>query len=383
VYRLGIDWGRVEPRPGEFDQKALARYRDLLKMIRARNMKVMLTLMHHSVPKWVQANGGWNADRTVDDFFAFARRVIDQDADLVDYWITFNEPNVFAALAYSGGLWPPGEVKPLWSLFAIGPLRGDSVTAMDRMSDAHARVFDWSHGTHPGIKIGFAQNMALYDGKTLIGKAEAAAVSSLMNWRFPSRAIGRMDFFGINYYGSEWIRRGKLDLDPDEEYSEAGRAVRPWGLYALLKEIAARFPGTPIVVTENGIADSTDALRPAYLLEHLAAVDRARREGAPVVGFVWWTMSDNWEWSDGYCPKFGLVAVDRDHGLKRIPRPSYDLFRRVATGRVVDQRMRDEAWTLVSAAVGKPRPFCRADDATTALPVPTERPFSATDWRFR
>ena len=91
-----------------------------------------------------------------------------------------------------------------------------------------------------------------------------------------------MDFFGMNYYGAEWIKNGRLDIDPGEEYSEAGRAVDPAGLLTTLTEIARRFPGLPIVVTENGVADSTDVLRPAYLIEHLTAVARARARGVPV-----------------------------------------------------------------------------------------------------
>ena len=170
-----------------------------------------------------------------------------------------------------------------------------------------------------------------------------------MNWRFPERIRGRVDFFGMNYYGAEWIRGGRLVLEPDEEYSEAGRAVSPTGLYTMLKEVHRRFPDLPIIITENGIADATDILRPAYLLEHLAAVAQARREGVPVSGYIFWTLSDNLEWGDGYCPKFGLVAVDRAHGLKRIPRPSYDLFRRIAATREITSAMRDEAWVSVAA----------------------------------
>ena len=187
----------------------------------------------------------------------------------------------------------------------------------------------------------------------------------------------------MNYYGAEWIKDGRLDLDPEEEYSEAGRAIYPAGLYSLLKEIHRRFPEPPIVITENGIADSTDVLRPAYLLEHLAAVARARAEGVPVAGYVVWTLSDNMEWSDGYCPKFGLVAVDRKADLRRTPRPSYALYKTIVATRSVTDDMRRSAWADVAANAGKPRPFCRAADAVTALDAPAARPFSSKDWRLR
>jgi hypothetical protein len=262
-------------------------------------------------------------------------------------------------------------------------LRGGAVMAMDRMADAHDELYAWAHKKYPGIKLGIAQNMALYTGKTWYDRIGARFVDALMNWRFPERIRGRMDYFGMNYYGAEWIRDGALALEPDEEYSEAGRAINPRGFLTILKEIHRRFPLPPIIVTENGIADSTDILRPAYLLEHFAAIAQARREGVPVAGYIEWTLSDNLEWSDGYCPKFGLAAVDRAHGLKRIPRPSYDLFRKIVTTREVTAAQRDAAWVDVAAHAGMDRPFCRADDAVTALSEPKKRPFSSTDWRFK
>jgi len=383
VYRMGVDWGRVMPRRHEFDPAAIARYHEILKMVKARKMKVMLTLMHHSVPRWAQDRGGWLDDGMKADYLEFAERMIDEFSPDVEYWITFNEPNVFAPLAYENGLWPPGGVNTIVSMAALGPLRGETVKAMDRMSDAHDELYAWAHQKHPGIKLGIAQNMALYTGKTWLDRLEAWFPDTVMNWRFPERARGRLDFFGVNYYGAEWVSDGSLALEPDEEYSEAGRAINPRGLYAVLKEIHRRFPLPPIVITENGIADSTDVLRPSYLLEHLAAVAKARREGVPVAGYVEWTLSDNLEWADGYCPKFGLASVDREHGLKRTPRPSYELFRRIVTTREVTASMRDEAWVNVTAHAGLFRPFCRADDAVTPLSEPKPRAFSSTDWRFR
>jgi len=381
-YRLGVDWGRVEPKAHEFDPKAIARYRRLLRLVKARHMRVMLTLMHHSVPRWAQERGGWLREGMKDDYQEFARRMIDEFAPDVDYWVTFNEANVFAPLAYSNGLWPPGGRRPFSSLFALGPLRGETVRAMDRMSDAHNELYDWAHAKYPGIKLGLAHNMAFYTGRSVFDRLAAWATGRLMNWRFPERIRGRMDFLGMNYYGAEWIKGGRLDLDPAEEYSDSGRAIFPDGLYLLLKEAHRRFPETPILVTENGIADASDVLRPAYLLEHLAALARARADGVPVGGYFYWTLADNMEWSDGYCPKFGLVAVDRAHDLRRAPRPSYYLYKKIVATRAVAPEMRAAAWAAVAASAGKPRTFCRAADAVTALDAPVERPFTAKDWRF-
>lgn len=382
VLRLGVDWGRVMPAPHRFDEAALARYRTILKMIRARRMKVMLTLMHHSVPRWAQDRGGWLNDAMKSDFAEFSRRVIDEYHGEVDTWVTFNEANVFAPLAYSAGLWPPGDRRASWSLVGLGPLRGETVQAMDRMSDAHNELYAWAHAKYPTIRMGIAQNMAHYTGKTWFRRLQARYPDALMNWRFPERIRGRMDFLGMNYYGAEWVKNGHLDIDPAEEYSESGRAVDPQGLLLILREGARRFPGLPILLTENGVSDSTDLLRPAYFLEHLAAVAQARAEGVPVGAYFLWTLSDNLEWADGYCPKFGLVTVDRAHGLRRVPRPSFALFKTVVSSREVTPDQRARAWSAYAAHAGENRPFCRFADGMTPLGEPVTRRFSAKDWRF-
>jgi beta-glucosidase/6-phospho-beta-glucosidase/beta-galactosidase len=174
-----------------------------------------------------------------------------------------------------------------------------------------------------------------------------------------------------------------LVIKPDLEYSESGRAIYPEGLYLLLKEVHRRFPEPPVIVTENGISDSTDILRPSYMIEHLQAVAQARAEGVPVEGYIFWTLSDNLEWADGYCPKFGLAAVDRAHGLRRLPRPSYDLFRIIVTTREITAAMRREAREKVDAHVGENRPFCRSEDGFTPLDAPIERKILSQNWRFR
>jgi beta-glucosidase/6-phospho-beta-glucosidase/beta-galactosidase len=384
VYRMGVDWSRVMPRRHEFDPAAIARYREILRMVRARKMRVMLTLMHHSVPRWAQDRGGWLDDGMKDDFQEFGRRMIEEYGSDVDYWVTFNEANVFPPMAYVAGFWPPGEHRSAASVIAFGPFRGAAVRAMDRMSDAHNDLYDWAHARYPEIKMGLAHNLAFYTSRGLLGGLIAHFTDDLMNWRFPERARGRMDFFGMNYYGAEWIDGTKLVIDPSVEYSESGRAIEPEGLYLLLKEIHQRFPGPPIIVTENGIADSTDILRPSYLIEHLQAVAQARADGVPVIGYIHWTLSDNFEWSDGYCPKFGLAAVDRAHGLRRVPRASYALFRDIVTTREITAAMRRDARAKVEAHVGEARPFCRAADGFTPLDAPTlERKFLPRNWQFR
>lgn len=382
VYRLGIDWGRVMTGPDQFDEKSLTRYREIFKKVKQRNMKIMLSLFHHSVPKWIQHKGGWTNPETKKHFVHFSQKIIQEFHTDVTYWITINEGNIFATLAYTVGMWPPGDKRAATSLLTFGPFLGDTVLAMDLMAESHNEIYDWAHKTYPSIRMGIAHNMAYYTGKNFFNKILATFTDALMNWRFPNLIKGRMDFFGFNYYGAEWIRGTAVDIDPEEEYSEAGRAIYPTGLYKTLKEIGERFPKIPVIITENGISDETDILRGAYLIEHLRAISQAKAEGVPVEGYIFWTLSDNMEWADGYCPKFGLVAVDRKNNLTRIPRPSFELFKQIASTKTITKQMQDDAWKKVQDNIGKERPLCRAEDGKTALDNPRMRKIVPKDWRF-
>jgi len=381
VYRLGVDWGRIMPAPHVFDQAVIERYRTILKKIHSRNMKVMLTLMHHSIPTWAQGEGGWLKDSMKDHYLEFSKRIMNEFQDQVEVWITFNEANVFVAFAYVAGLWPPGEVRSFMAFLDLGIWRGEGIRALDRMAESHNELYDWAHSKYPNVKMGLAHNMAYYTGKKGMDRIKAGFVSRVMNWRFPEKTRGHLDFFGMNYYGAEWLKGSLVDVDPDEEYSEAGRAIYPEGLHSLLKEIHKRF-SLPVWITENGIADDTDVLRPAYLIEHLRAIDAAIQDGVRVDGYVVWSLSDNLEWSDGYCPKFGLVSVNRADHLKRTPRPSFYLYQKIIREGRVSEADRESAWNQVVAHRGLPRPFCRAPNGVEAYAKPHERPFSNRDWRF-
>jgi beta-glucosidase/6-phospho-beta-glucosidase/beta-galactosidase len=382
-YRMGVDWGRIMPRPGDFDQKAIEHYKKIIHQVKSKKMKIMLTLMHHSIPKWAQDMGGWKNDKMIDYFLIFAQKIIREFHSDVEWWATFNEGNVFVTMAYTAGIWPPGEKSSVLSMFSFGPFAGESVKAMDRMAAAHNSIYDWAHKNFPIIKIGIAHNMAYYTSKGWIERWIASYADETMNWRFPEKIKNKMDFFGFNYYGAEWLKKSQVDIDPDEEYSEAGRAIHPEGLYWLLTNIHSRYPKLPIIITENGVADETDILRPSYLIEHLMVVHRAISEGIPIQGYFLWSMTDNLEWSDGYCPKFGLVAVDREKNLKRIPRKSFQLFKKIVETKIITKEMRENAWQDIVRNQGKSRPFCRAPDGITAYDKPVERKIVIKDWRFR
>ena len=248
------------------------------------------------------------------------------------------------------------------------------------MSEAHNWFFDFVNGRTP---VGIAHHMGHHQGRGFTNRMLTKMSDKLAHWNFLEKIRGKMDFFGINYYGAEWMTiKGPAQYE-DLEFSDAGRAVSPEGLLIQLRKIHQRFKGVPIIITENGVGDTTDNLRPAYLVEHLAVVLKAIQEGIPVKGYVHWTLSDNMEWTDGYGPKFGLVAVDRADNLKRTPRYSYSLYNKIITENTVTDQLRNECWNRYQLQVGKPRPYWRSADGKHGLDQPIMRMTPAHDWRLK
>lgn len=265
--------------------------------------------------------------------------------------------------------------------------------ALHWMAIAHSKAYDYIHEQSTLSKkvVGVAHNVSFTRPYGLFDVAAVTLANSLTLFPYVDSICDKLDFIGINYYGQEVISGAGLKLVETDEYSESGRGVYPGGLFRLLIDFHERYKHlkVPFIITENGIADETDVIRRPYLLEHLLAVYAAMLKGVPVLGYLFWTISDNWEWADGYGPKFGLVAVDRANGLVRIPRPSYYLFTKVVTTGKITREDREKAWNeLQKAAKEKQtRPFYREVNKqglmyAGGLDEPTQRPFIERDWRF-
>jgi len=434
VYRLGVDWGRLVPgctpdrvAPcGVQDWDVLDAYERTLKLVRKHKMKVMLSLFHHSFPAWGQTFGRdetnegaaagemFQHKRSPDHFVAFAADVVRRLSPLVDYWVTFNEPVVHSMLTHCMGLWPPGPrvLNPMARLNCMTNPQTGSLLAQTHMALAHRRVYDLirKHEAEAGLAfapVGVAHlvmdsrplSVGLDTGSTLF-------IDLYSKYLFIDMVKDAIDFCGVNYYGLEVVTGIGPGLTPKEvEYSGSGRGISPAGLVNMLQTFQDRYGNDPnarfmhpdgygFVITENGIADSEDILRPAYMVEHLLAVQAARARGIRVRGYTFWTAADNWEWADGYCPKFGLVAVNRsDPAMPRIPRPSYHLFSRIVKTRTVTQADRDWAWGRVVSASrsGRQKEVCRSIDAVGSLDEPDLWPVlggttlpdgRVVDWRF-
>ncbi|KAH1133221.1 hypothetical protein GYH30_011874 [Glycine max] len=200
----------------------------------------------------------------------------------------------------------------------------------------------------------------------LLDIASVSLANSLTLFPYIDEIFEKLDYIGINYYGQEVVSGAGLKLVENVEYSESGHGVYPDDLYHMLLQYHERYKHLNIsfIITENGVSDETDLIRRPYLLEHLLAIYAAMIMGVRVLGYLFWTISNNWEWVDGYGPKFGLVAVDRENNLARIPRPSYHLFSKIVNTSKVTHEDRERAWDELQRAAKekKTRPFYRAVD---------------------
>lgn len=362
--RLGVEWARLEPVEGEFDDEALAQYVEMLADLKARGLQVCLTLNHWVLPAWFADAGGWLADRAVDRWERFVRHVVPALAPHVDLWITLNEPMVPVLAGYLAGYHPPTESNPV-----------HAAAVFRRLLEAHAVAYRWVHRLVPHspaggpTMVGYAnayQHIEPYHERGPLRPLEALA-SRVVSWvsfdawdravqtgRTPlpmgvGRRIrglaGSADFVGVNYYmrisvrlnpsALSNVKSGQYDAPPGIETTEMGWQVYPPGFRAVLTRVGER-TGRPIYVTENGCCDSGDDLRRRYLLSHLSAMHAAIQDGVDVRGYLQWTLMDNFEWREGFAKRFGLVEMDHDDPeLTRRPRPSAHLMGAIAAANAI------------------------------------------------
>ncbi|MDQ6747890.1 MAG: glycoside hydrolase family 1 protein, partial [Candidatus Dormibacteraeota bacterium] len=348
AHRMSLEWSRIEPTPGRYDDAAIEHYREVLGCLRDLGMEPMVTLHHFTNPRWLAARGGWESPEVVESFRRYAARCVDRLGDLVSLWVTINEPNVYAYQGYSAGLWLP-EKKSLPA----------AATVLRHMVRAHAAAYAEiklsRHGA--GAKVGVAQHLRVFQPWHWWSPMDRLAAGfphrAFNHWflracsdgragfplglrgRIPE-AAGTMDYVGVNYYSRDMIMFhpgavgsmfSKNFPAPGKQLSDFDMEVYPEGFHTVITDVWRTYR-RPVYVTENGVADATDALRPGVLVGHLAELARAQREGVDVRGYLHWSSMDNFEWSEGYAMRFGLVEVDFSTQERR-PRPSAALYSEV------------------------------------------------------
>lgn len=322
AHRLSLEWSRIQPEEGKFNQEEIEHYRAVLKDLKRRGITVFLTIWHWTNPLWVRDQGGWENKKTVADFEKYVERVAAEYKDLVDFWQPLNEPGTFIGLGYVQGSFPP-QVQSFWR----------ANRAFRNLMEAYRRSYRAIKRARSEAQVGMS-HYAVYNipyKNKLINRLLVKPIDYIRNWRFLDSIDKTNDFIGIQFYHTDNLnitwppkfgrgRWGVMELkNPHKDVTDMNWDIYPEGLYHLIKR-AAKY-GKPIYITENGLADARDRKRERFISEHLAQVHRALTEGAPVKGYFYWSLLDNFEWDKGYWPRFGLVRVDYAT-LERTIRPS-------------------------------------------------------------
>jgi beta-glucosidase len=341
AHRFSIEWSRIQPTPDQWDESALERYRVMLRGMLERGLMPMVTLHHFSNPIWLEEQGGWENDDTPKKFAIFVRKVVEAFKEYVSYWVTINEPNVYAYAAFSEGVFPPGK-KNVFSTFHV----------LTNMVRGHAMAYKIIHEIQAEARVGIAMHYrSLFPASASpLDKFVARNQSALFNDMFPLAAMdGKVrllyrtirvpeaartqDFLGVNYYSRDRvsfdIRRapalfGRMEYPKDADLSSTGFiSNEPDGFKEALKW-GLQF-NVPMLVTENGVEDHEDNMRPRYLAQHIQQMWRAVNFNWPVKGYFHWSLVDNFEWERGWTQRFGLWGLDIETQA-RIRRRSVDLF---------------------------------------------------------
>lgn len=317
AHRFSIEWSRIEPEEGVFQEAELRHYIDVVDSLRLRGIEPIVTLHHFTNPRWFSRQGGWLNKKAPEYFTRYCGHVVTALSERVRYWITINEPTVLTAYGYLSGVWPPGLKSP-----------EKGMAVLKTLAAAHVKAYNLIHNIYnkksaAGPFVGFAQFTQAFVpcADTLMNKTAVYLRNKTYNLGFIDCAARRksLDFIGINYYYRHLVHSKKFVFDllsleqcrdgcKPLQKTSLGWDIYPEGIYDILSGIKKY--NLPVIITENGIAASDDNMRWAYIRDHLLNIGRAMDHGVDVRGYLYWSLLDNFEWDKGFTPRFGLVDVD-------------------------------------------------------------------------
>ena len=337
AYRFSVEWPRIEPAPGQFSQAYLDHYARIVDHCRELGLAPVVTFNHFTTPRWFAAAGGWEHGDAPDLFGRYCDRVARTMAAGISHALTFNEPNL--AL---GGRWaenppPPAAMARLAASIAAAARAsgsdrfsvlnaGDPAPMIRGVVAAHVKARAAIRAVRGDLPVGLS--LAMPD-EVAIGPDSAIERKRADVYGPFFAVMGQDDFAGLQTYGRDYIGRERSVAAPDDAPKRANG--KPWFPAAVGN--AARYlhkaTGKPILVTENGIDAVDDAERVRFIPEAIASLEAAMADGVPVLGYLHWSLLDNFEWMSGYGPRYGLVSVDRTT-FRRMPKPSAKLLGDIA-----------------------------------------------------
>ena len=328
AFRISLEWSRIEPEEGVFSQEAIEHYQTILFDLKEKGIKRVVTLNHWTLPVWFADKYGWNNFKAPKIFARYCEKVIKDLGGEIDILITLNEPTIILNKGYLAGVFPPGQK----SIFAFKKARRN-------MIKAHRKGYEVIKKYCPNTPIGITQycNTFEFSGVLKIFNKLLKKFQIFYNWGFVRKNIEAHDFIGIDYYASfvfslkyPFVRRKTIN----NHWTDMKWGIYPEGLYEVCMEAKTKFQ-KPVYIFENGLADKDDKHRTNFIKKHLFFVKKAIDEGADIRGYFYWSLLDNFEWNQGFEPRFGLVEVDYET-LERKPRKSFYEYAKICQNNEVE-----------------------------------------------
>lgn len=337
AYRMSLDWSRLQREPfAKFDPAVVMEYASFMAKLKARGVKIMLVLHHFCNPLWFVKAGSWENSKTLPMFLDYVVQVVRHFGRLVDSWNTFNEPGVYMANAYAGGLFPPFKK----SLFAYRKV-------LKNMSRAHRLCIPILKRDYFDKPIGISKNTVIFTAENFLGRFPAKFADKFFMEEVTDRFVEGLDYLGMSYYA-------KISFDPKPitEVDTPGKLAkmkRPhdkmWEYYPKgIKENILRFwkrYNKPIIITENGICTDDCQVRIQSLKDYLGHIYDCIVMGVDIRGYYHWTTLDNFEWNLGPTYRFGLVHVDFVNG-KRTMKESGLYYQQIVRNNGIIEEVEDE-----------------------------------------
>lgn len=345
AYRFGIEWARIEPVKGKYNEIEIEHYRKVLACCKENGITPIVTMHHFSSPKWLISEGGWESESTLQYFVNYCRYVVKKLGKQMEYVCTINEANM--------GLQIASVAKEMMIKMGINPQIGlnfEELPEVQERKAAEAAVF----GLKPEQPVNHFLSMRTKQGDTLIMRIHEASRDA-MKAECPHLKIGvtlslfdlsvqpggellaekeweedfvhylpylqKDDFIGVQNYTRKRIsEHGSLPVPKNSEVTQMGFEFYPQAIGHVIQKVSKQLK-KPILVTENGVATDDDTRRIDFIKSAITGIKECMDDGIPVIGYLYWSLMDNFEWQEGYDKTFGLIAVDRKT-QKRYPKPS-------------------------------------------------------------
>ena len=351
TYRFSIEWARIEPKAGVFDEEAIAHYRREIEYMIECGIRPCLTLHHFTDPVWFARRGGFAEPSNAKTFLRYVGVAVRSFGDLVSDYVTINEPNVYAYMGYAGQGFPPGDNNLLKVQRVLSVMAGCHIRAYEKIHRMRKRM------GFRDTRVGIALHMRAFATMNPLSAVQSRSVV-ISKWCFqdvvakaflrgtfmpPLQNMGGFkagvycDFLGVNYYTRNHVIKPGDDLtrpqDPKDDY---GWEIYPQGLSEVMKELYAICP-RPVWVTESGICDDNDSFRSLFLYDQLAVLAKSE---ISVERYYYWSLLDNFEWLDGETKRFGLVHVDFETQKRTVKRSGL-FYQEIIRNHAVTEDMAD------------------------------------------